>query len=162
VYRKLVSALHPDRASDDADRAMRTAQMKRVNRAYEAQDLLGLFALQLEIEQVDAAHLAQATAERARHYNQVLAAQLEDLQHELHMRQSHFVMDFGLDLGLDPYRRLQPQMLGKLIDRQVAQLRAELAEAERDLRQLDDPAVAKRWLKRVRRELASFDDELPF
>jgi hypothetical protein len=160
VYRKLVSALHPDRASDDADRATRTAQMKRVNRAYEAQDLLGLFALQLEIEQVDAAHLAKATAERARHYNQLLAAQLDELQNEVQMRQTGFVMDYGIELGLDPYRRLQPQLLGKLIDRAVAELRAELAEAGRDLLQLDDPAAAKRWLRRMRQEQQAFDDEL--
>jgi hypothetical protein len=160
VYRKLVSALHPDRASDEADRATRTAQMKRVNQAYDAKDLLALFALQLEIEQVDAAHLAQATAERARHYNQVLEAQLAELHAEAHARQVAFVMDYGIELGLDPYRRLQPQQLGKLLDRAVAELRAELAEARRDLRQLDDPAAAKRWLRRMRQEQQAFDDDL--
>jgi hypothetical protein len=160
VYRKLVSALHPDRASDEADRATRTAQMKRVNQAYDAKDLLALFALQLEIEQVDAAHLAQATAERARHYNQVLAAQLADLQAEAQARQVAFVMDYGIELGLDPFQRLQPQLLGKLLDRAVAELRGELADANRDLRQLDDPAAAKRWLKRMRREQQAFGGDL--
>ena len=159
VYRKLASALHPDRASDEADRIARTAQMQRVNHAYDAKDLLALFALQLEIEQVDAAHLAQATAERARHYNQVLAAQLAELQAEAQARQIAFVMDYGIELGLDPYQRVQPQLLGKLLDRAVAELRGELAGATRDLRQLDDPATAKRWLKRVHREQQAFDDD---
>lgn len=160
VYRKLVSALHPDRASDEADRTARTAQMQRVNRAYDAKDLLALFALQLEIEQVDAAHLAQASAERARHYNQVLAAQLAELQAEAQARQVAFVMDYGIELGLDPYLPVKPQQLGKLLDRAVAELRGDLAEANRDLRRLDDPAAAKRWLKRVHREQQAFDDEL--
>ncbi len=162
VYRKLASALHPDRASDEADRATRTAQMQRVNRAYEAKDLLALFALQLEIEQVDAAHIAKATAERARHYNQLLSAQLEELQAELHVCEGRFQMDFGVELGLDPFQRLHPRLLGRLLDEAVHDLRLDIAGADRELRQLDDPVSAKRWFKRMRRELASFDDGLPF
>ena len=158
VYRQLASALHPDRAVDDADRATRTAQMQRVNQAYDANDLLALFALQLEIEQIDAARLAHATAQRARHYNRVLTAQLAELQAEIEGRQAAFRFQFGLD----PFERVQPAKLGVLLNREVAELRAALAEANRDLRRLDDPVAAKRWFKQVRREARMFDDELPF
>ncbi|MDZ7811938.1 MAG: J domain-containing protein [Ideonella sp.] len=48
IYRKLASALHPDRASDDADRARRHALMQKVNQANDAKDLLTLLQLQLE------------------------------------------------------------------------------------------------------------------
>jgi hypothetical protein len=158
VYRKLASALHPDRASDEADRTTRTALMKRVNQAYDAKDLLGLFALQLEIEQVDAAHLAQATAERARHYNQVLSAQLAELLAEVQMRQAAFCMDFGID----PFQRIQPQALGKLLDREVAEWRAALADADLDLRMLAEPVTAKRWLKQMRQQQQELDDDMMF
>ena len=158
VYRKLVSALHPDRAADEADRAARTALMQRLNQAYDARDLLALFALQLEIEQVDADHLAHATAQRARHYITVLTAQLAELKAEVLARQIAFRRDFELD----PYQRVQPQQIGALLSREVAALRAQLAAANQDLRQLDDPAATKRLLKRVRQQQPEFDGELPF
>jgi hypothetical protein len=54
VYRKLASALHPDRAVDECDRARRHELMQRGNAAYETSDLFGLLTLQLEVEQIDA------------------------------------------------------------------------------------------------------------
>lgn len=162
VYRQLVGALHPDRASDDADRAWRTAMMQRVNQANEAKDILALFALQLEVDQVDAAHVARATAERARHYNRLLSGQLSQLQAELQACQARFCMDYGLD----PYRRYQPGKLGPLIDDEVRVLRMVLADAERDLRRLGDARTMKPWLATMARELAREDDfndsDLPF
>lgn len=155
VYRQLVSALHPDRAIDEADRTTRTAQMQRVNQAYDKQDLLALFALQLETLQVDAARLSQVGAERARHYNRVLAAQLEELQAEVGGRQARFCTTFDID----PYQRLQPAKLGTLLNREAATWRATVAEAKVDLRQLDQPASAKRWLKQMRRHLQAGADD---
>ncbi len=162
VYRQLVGALHPDRASDDADRAWRTALMQRVNQANEAKDILALFALQLEIEQVDAAHVARATAERARHYNRLLTGQLSQLQAEVQACQARLCMEYGLD----PYRRFQPGKLGPLIDDEVRVLRLAVADAERDVRKLSDPGAVKPWLAIMARQLAreaDFDDsDLPF
>ncbi|MDR2012378.1 MAG: J domain-containing protein, partial [Rhodanobacter sp.] len=53
VFRKLTSALHPDRETDERQREVKTALMQRVNMAYEANDLLTLLELQLQIEQID-------------------------------------------------------------------------------------------------------------
>lgn len=155
IYRKLVGALHPDRADGDDDRVRRTALMQRANQAYEARDILALFALQLEIEQVDASHLARATAERARHYNRLLTEQLAQIQAEVDGCQASLCMQYRLD----PYRRLQPAKLGALIETEVRELRQALAQADRDLRQLSDPAGIKRWLAMMARELA---DDIPF
>ena len=47
VFRKLASALHPDRETDDSQRAAKTALMQKVNQAYAAGDLLALLELQL-------------------------------------------------------------------------------------------------------------------
>lgn len=159
VYRKLASALHPDRAPDEAQRAERTALMQRVNQAYEARDLLSLFALQLEIEQVDTAHLARLTAERSRHYNRVLNEQLGALRDEIEASQ----MQFRLRFGLEPYLPLQAQRLGSLLEQMVRELRADVAQARRELRQLDDPVATKRWLKRMRAQMRDDDAiEMPF
>ena len=53
VYRKLVSALHPDRETDPTERARKTALMQRVNQAYDKNNLLQLLELQLELEHID-------------------------------------------------------------------------------------------------------------
>jgi hypothetical protein len=161
VFRQLASALHPDRADDDADRVRRTDLMQRVNQAYARQDLLGLFALQLEIEQIDPAHLARASIERLRHYNHVLAAQLAELLNEIEGRAAAFAMDFGIE----PWRRLNPHKLGPLLDGNLSQIRSALAEVARELRQLAQPASARRWIQQVR-DRQRLDDEdlfdLPF
>lgn len=73
VFRKLASALHPDREPDPGQRAAKNALMQQANQAYAANDLLALLALQLKIEQVDADHLARASAEQIKRYNKVLA-----------------------------------------------------------------------------------------
>ncbi len=52
VYRKLASALHPDREPDVDERQRKTLLIQQVNQAYEAGDLLTLLGLQLEIEQI--------------------------------------------------------------------------------------------------------------
>jgi hypothetical protein len=67
--------------------------MQRVNQAYDANDLLTLLGLQLEIEQIDTAHLSSTTAERLAHYNQILKEQLARLEAEL-------------ESFIEPYREL--------------------------------------------------------
>jgi hypothetical protein len=156
VYRQLASALHPDRAEDDADRARRTALMQRVNQAYEKQDLLGLFALQLEIEQIDPAHLAHASTERLRHYNRVLAAQLAELQDEIELQADAFAMQFGIE----PWRRLNPHKLGPLLEEDMRQIRVALVQLGHELQQLDQPAGVKRWLQQERQRQKLDDDDL--
>lgn len=158
VFRKLASALHPDRADDESDRVRRTVLMQRVNEAYNAKDLLALFALQLEIEQVDAAHLAQATAERARHYNRVLSEQVKELEAELRSREMALCAEFDLD----PFLRPNPKYLGALIEQEVRGLRAAVADVRRDIERLDDPAAAKRWLTKMRKQRQAWDHDDPF
>jgi hypothetical protein len=89
LMRKLVSALHPDREPDAAERERKTELMKRVNDAYERNDLLTLLSLQLEIEQIQAADIANFSDERIKQYIRVLEDQLRALRDEqAGMRQS--------------------------------------------------------------------------
>jgi hypothetical protein len=158
VFRKLASALHPDRASDDGDRARRTAMMQRVNQAYAQQDLLGLFALQLEIEQIDPAHLNSASSERMRHYNRVLSSQLQELQAEIEAREEVFCMQFGVE----PWLRVKPKLLPALLNQQVKDLQIAVEQAQFDLRQLDVPANVKRLLKQIRKLQDESDNDAFF
>lgn len=159
IFRKLVSALHPDRETDARKREEKTALMQRVNRAYAANDLLALLELQLQIEQIDASHVANASTATLKHYSQVLAEQLTELRAEV----EHVQMEFCMEFGLEPARGLNPRKLGELLEQTSRQWRAELSEQQRDMRMLGDMAATKRWLKRQRQLLreAEFNFE-PF
>jgi hypothetical protein len=149
VYRKLASALHPDREPDPEQRAAKTALMQKANQAHEAGDLLALLELQLQIEQIDADHVARADAQRLKHYNKVLAEQLDELQAELGQLQTAFAMEFRLRLG----QATQPRQLAALLERQRHELQGDLAQAAIDLMRLEDKAAVKRMLKAERRRL---------
>ena len=155
VYRKLASALHPDRETDERLRQEKTALMQRVNQAYEANDLLALLELQLQIEQIDASHIAGAGEQRLKHYNKVLGEQLGELKAEL----EHIEMAFCMEFGLQPGQRLDPRKLGHVLEETSRRWRAELEQQQRERRMLDDVAATKRWLKRLReqRRYAQFD-----
>lgn len=149
VFRKLASALHPDRATDDADRSARTAMMQRVNRAYEANNLLALLELQLEIEQVDRDHIANAPAQRIRHFNKLLAEQLQELEQEIVDTEMRFCAQYFV---IDD-RRLDPAKLTRVLDDDVRDLRMAQSTLARDRKMLLNRPSAKRWLKQRRYEM---------
>src|ERR1700755_3399620 len=71
IYRKLASAVHPDRESDPARRQEKNELMQRINQAYAANDLLSLFEIQIEIDQLDPEQIGNLGAQRPRHYNRL-------------------------------------------------------------------------------------------
>ena len=156
IFRKLASALHPDRETDPARHEAKTALMKKVNQAYAANDLLALLELQLQIEQVDAGHIANASAQRLKHYNKVLSEQLAELKDETLRVETEFRIGFNLEPGWG----MNPTKLGGSIDQNAKHLRAGLALYRRDMRMLTDKAATKRWLKREQQRLrdAVFDE----
>jgi PIN domain nuclease of toxin-antitoxin system len=156
IFRKLASALHPDRETDAGQREVKTVLMQKVNQAYAANDLLTLLELQLQIEQIDAGHIANASAQRLKHYNKVLSEQLGELRAEVERVEMGFRFDFGLEAGWG----MNPHKLGELLEQNGRQLRAELNQQQRDIRMLADPAATKRWLKRQRQLLR--EDEFDF
>jgi hypothetical protein len=156
IYRKLASALHPDREPDAQEREAKTALMKRVNQAHEANDLLTLLELQLQIEQIDASHIASASEQRLKHYNKVLAEQLAEIKAEVEHVEIAFRMEFAMEPGLG----LNPRKLGQVLEEARREWRGEFDRQQRELRMLDDVAAAKRWLKRER--LQRREDEFDF
>lgn len=144
VYRKLASALHPDRlttAGDEA-RAVATERMQRANSAYEAGDLLTLLSLQLEIEQVDARQVAGIAADQVKHFNRVLAEQLKELEREVAEREFSFIRSYDLEPG----RRLDPTQLGKLPGELLAAVNGAKQRIAYDRRTLRGPPTGARGL----------------
>lgn len=150
VYRKLASALHPDRETDPDQRAAKTALMQKVNQAYKANDLLGLLELQLQIEQIDADHVANVSAQHLEHYNRVLGEQLSELQFEV----GHIALGFEMEFDLPPGKKLKPGDFPEVLERYGQELRADLEQQQRDLDMLsNDQPASKRWLKQMRKRL---------
>jgi hypothetical protein len=148
VFRKLASALHPDRASDEDDRARRHELMQRVNHAYDEGDLLTLLTLQLELEQIDAAHLAGVSAARIGHYNKVLRGQVRELEQELAGITGHF----GLLPGQSP-AVVTPATVQHSLKREVAELKRAVKELKAHHAMMQEPTLRKRWLQQYAREL---------
>jgi len=155
VFRKLASALHPDRLPPDtpeAERRLVNERMQRANAAYEAGDLLTLLELQLQIEQVDLAQAQGMAADQVRHFNQVLAGQLRELEAAIDERQHTFGVSYGWWFG----KRLDPAMLGLVLKQRLQDLQAD-QQLVRDQQRLvgADPArlkpALKHWRQRHRR-----------
>jgi hypothetical protein len=135
IFRKLASALHPDREPDPAECERKTLLMQRVNQAYERNDLLALLALQLETEQIDADHLAGLSEERLRHYNEVLSEQLKALEAEMEERLAPLRFEFGLV----PWSVITTATVDAALDERIDETLSLREQLETDLRALDDP-----------------------
>ena len=146
VYRKLASALHPDREPDPAEHERKTALMKRVNLAYASKNLLDLLTLQLEVELIDPQGILTLGEDRLRRYNQILTDQLAELQHETAGTENAF----KFELGLDPDERLSPASLLRQLKTHVRMLQEDISGLKAQRRGLDDPRNLKRWLKQQR------------
>ena len=148
VYRKLVSVLHPDREPDSQLQAHKNELLQRVNRAYEAKDLLTLLEVQLEVEGVQTQQAASLGEQRLRHYNQILTEQLASLRTESESISMAFCAEFDLMWG-----RMEPHEIADFMTEQTRELEAELNRHKQELQKLTDVAWTKRWLKRERRRV---------
>jgi hypothetical protein len=162
IYRKLTSALHPDRETDEAERARKNALMSEANKAYESKNLLALLQLQLKNNQFDASTAATMADDKLKLINHSLKRQLDDLQRESYELEM-MVRDV---FQLSHYGKLDAQALQKSIARLVAALKADIKNMQLDLRNIKEgDAPFKAWLKEQRkmmREGTEFDDVIDF
>ncbi len=147
VYRKLASALHPDREPDAQERERKTGLMQQANQAYEAGNLLALLELQLQAEQVNAARLASLEPQRLQHYVTVLQDQLAELQAETRRLEA----EFRLAVGLPPGSGLLARKLDRMISAEVQRTRADLQHLALQTRLLQEVDATKSWLRDLRR-----------
>lgn len=145
IFRKLASALHPDREADPAERARKTALMQRVNVAYAADDLLGLLSLQLEIEQIDQGGLDSLDDEHIKRFNKILNGQIRELEREI----SSIEHMMGMSIPATTMGRVTPQSLVKTIDAEVARMRKQNKAMVAELDALRDVPQLKAWLKKI-------------
>lgn len=146
VYRKMASALHPDRESDPAERQRKTELMQQVNDAYAKGNLLHLLELQLELEQIDQSHLAGIGPERLRHYVKILKGQLDELELELTAVEDRFIAEFNLP----PFIRVNAQHLPSILQEELANRRRILSDQRAQIAIAADLPKLKAWLKSMR------------
>lgn len=146
VFRKLTSALHPDREQDPKERERKTEIMQRVNAAYSKKDLLGLLELQLEAEQIDQAHMNHMAEDRLKYINKVLKEQLDELLQEI----AEMEYPFKLQLNLPPYLPLSPKRLMQQLADTLRGIKRDTAQLREELSAYQDLNVLKASLKQYK------------
>lgn len=154
VYRKLASALHPDREPDAQEHKRKTALMQRVNEAYEKRDLLQLLKLQLELEHIDQTTVNNISEDRLKHYNKILKEQLEELDQEIFHVEDGFMMQFGIN----PFDSVSPGAIMRDLATEIAGVQHTIRDLKKDVIAFEDIKKVKVWLKKVQREAAKMDD----
>ena len=142
IYRKLASALHPDRESDPAERVRKHALMVRVNAANDRKDLLSLLRLQLEIDQIDPSSVAAMAQDNLRGINRMLKSQLKDLQTEYREVTGHVHMAFDLGFG-----DVNAKSLLNALRQQTQRLQSVIDVLTHDLALVQDDKALKKWVK---------------
>jgi hypothetical protein len=148
VYRKLVSALHPDRERDTQERARKTALMQRVNQAYDKKDLLQLLELQLELEHINANTIAGLSEDRLKHFNKILKDQLTELETEI----AHLVIPLHEQQNVPLYPPLLPNAVLPHLMRDIAEMRRRIKGIQDEILVPNDLAAFKIWIRARRRE----------
>jgi hypothetical protein len=161
VYRKLASALHPDREPDPVERKRKTALMQKANKAYDSRNLLQLLELQLELEHIDPAALARMSEDKLKHYNLILKDQSRELDMELIHVENEFMLRFKVEVEPDQV----PAALLRGLEIEIIEKTHARHDMERDIESFADIAALKAFLrtvKRARRGQFAGSDECPF
>ena len=157
IYRKLASALHPDRETDPREQERKTVLMQRVNHAYAKGNLLQLLELQLEIEQIDRRAIDGLSEARLTRYNGILEEQIRELDQEI----QHVENDFRRTYGIVSSTKVAPDTVMRMLKRDIAGMQRGNQDLAVALREFEDPDKVRDWLKDMKRRPASsrFDDE---
>ena len=158
VYRKLTSALHPDREPDTAKRARKTALMSEVNKAYESGNLLKLLQMQLQTVNVNSLAAVTLADEKLQLINYTLTQQYREL--ELECQQLDLIVREEFQLA--HYGALTAVIIQKALNVAAAETRADIKIMRRDLAAMNtSDAQLKSWLK-SQRQLMKEDEQFDF
>jgi hypothetical protein len=123
LYRQVAQRIHPDRATDEEDRARRTGFMVEANRAYRSADETALRDI-LARWQATGAQTASASIDVRRQLERV-KARLGDIEHELHQIFASRLYEMFVAA------RLAQRRGRDLLEEMAADLRLRIAAAER-------------------------------
>jgi hypothetical protein len=150
IYRQLARQLHPDRAENDAQRAINTDLMSEVNAAYDRQDLLALLKLQLKAQQIDASAMHTVAEDKLKAWLALLRTQWKELSADVGFLRAQMQYEFSLHPRLPiTAQTLQDSLsqASKEYDEALHTMRSDLATVQTD-------AGLKRWAKEQSRLMA--------
>lgn len=159
IYRKLASALHPDRETDPQERERKTKLMQRVNEAYNKNNLLQLLELQLELEHIDQHSINGISDDRLKHYNKILKEQVRELDQQI----MHVEAAFRYSYGVDAFEGVSPETILPILAADMKDLRLTIKTLEHDLAAFEDIKTLKGWLRTIKlAPPTSLFEEVPF
>ena len=142
LYMDLVKAFHPDRERDEAEKERKTGIMQRVTEAYKKSDLLALFRLQLEFDQIDQQHLETLADDQLKYYNKILQQQIDELGSELYEVQSRLSAILGR-----PITSATTFGFEFSFNNDLRELKSGVKSVKSEVKAFRDPAILKVWLK---------------
>ncbi len=156
IYMDLVKAFHPDRETDEDEKARKTEIMHRITEAYEKNDLLALFKLQLEFNRIDRNHLDRLAEDQLKYYNKILKQQAAELEQELEQLQ----MALQAMSGRQSYYMSSPSQIEFQLLSDIKALKRDIKDLQKESRQLQDNDVLRLWLKnyKIKKSRDSYDD----
>jgi len=152
VFRHLASVLHPDRETDPAERARKTALMQRVTLAYHAHRLVDLLELQREVAQADMGDMTSLSEEQLQSYIRVLKQQSEELAHELQQREMWLRARYPLNRF---QKAIRPRDLARILREVRAGVKHQLQQLDALKARLATEQGVRAWLKSLRQQTAA-------
>jgi hypothetical protein len=143
LFRRLASALHPDRESDPAARERKTTLMSQANAAHARRDLLALLQLQQDAELGDPLGEGQWGENQLAAMTALLKQRVADLERERAGRQDALTQEFQVPPGLG----VTPRTLQSVLLEQVWALEQALELMRSDAHLARTDAGFKRWLR---------------
>lgn len=153
VYRKLASALHPDREPDAAERARKSTLMSEVNTAYERRDLLVLLQLQMRTAQIDPHAIGQLAREKLEAMMSLLKDQAKSLENELFQTDQRIRMEFDMPWG----SVISTSSLSTHLRRLQNDYQHDIDRMRQDVQRVGDDQALKRWLQEQREMMDETD-----
>lgn len=151
IYRKLASALHPDREPDEAERLRKTQLMGQVNAANDTKDLLTLLRLQLQVEQINPLAIATMADDKLKSYNRMLKSQAKTVQIELKNLQDRLRSQWGLIT----YKPITLDSVESTLRGKINFLRSQNTNMQEQLCMIQDDKYLKAWVKAEIHHLAA-------
>ncbi|WP_428654083.1 hypothetical protein [Runella sp.] len=143
IYLDLVKAFHPDRETDEAEKARKTEIMQRVTQAYEKNDLMALLRLQLEFERIDQSHIESLAETHLKYYNKILREQTKELE----MEYEDLQFQAQAISGQAAYMISNPFGLEFAFNQQVSEYKKTVKHLKKDLKDLQNDEVVRAFLK---------------
>lgn len=140
IYLKITAWIHPDREQDEQKKQEKTALMQQANQAYEANDLLTLLNLQIQLGQQ---HNLSFANQQLKAYNLLLEEQLETLQ----MQVDDIIYSFNWSQFLYSNRKIKVQDLYRKYEQDYRHAQQKLAQAQEILEKYQDLKQLKQLMR---------------